>query len=511
MKIKKLRRTHADFDLAVLERNRDLFQGGERFRKNVARYLPMNENEPRAVYNRRCGLAADEYLNYCGPIGNYFASWLFTSTLTFKTDPETVDDFYTDFQEDVDGDGCAFDHFLHEQFIEAAQDGAAYWRVEFPESPPDGAEVKVLAEWQAAGLGRATLVPMPASTLINWKLDDEGEFEWLIEYTSDTSLIDPDDEDETVIETWTIWRQDENHKRFEVRYAKGKKPRDEQEAPEVDMPWTQGQIRGIPIVTLQPPPEMHVMNLISAPQLANFRKRAGLSWAIDRNCYAMPIFGLKNKRKPPVMGAGYYLMLGVDETLSYAAPPAAPFGVIREFVTELKDEIHRIAQQMARGVENNAASIGRSGTSKQADDMATEIVLAGYGKHIRKAAKKTLDLISEGRGETIEHTVGGMETYHVTDADSFSKMALAAGGMNIPSATHHRLVAKRQSVLMLPDADEKDRQAINTEIDNGITPESIAMQNAPMMPPETQRQPAAQDEPQPEPKDEPKDDGAAAA
>jgi hypothetical protein len=476
MKIKKLRRTHADFDLGVLERNRDLFQGGERFRKNVSRYLPMNENEPRAVYGRRCALAADEYLNYCGPIGNYFASWLFTSQLTYKTEPEQVDEFYNQFHEDIDGDGCEFSHFLHERFIDSAQDGAAYWRVEFPEGPPEGAEVNVLAEWKAAGLGRATLVPMPASSITNWKLNDDGDFEWLIEYTAQTSLLDPGDEDETTVETWTIWRQDENHQRFEIRYAKGKKPRDEQEAPEVDMPKTQGLIRGIPIVTLQPPPEMHIMNLISAPQLANFRKRAGLSWAIDRNCYAMPVFGVKNKKKPPVMGTGYYLMLAVEETLTYAAPPAAPFGVIREFVTELKDEIHRIAQQMARGVENNAASIGRSGASKQADDLATEIVLAGYGKHIRKAAKKTLDLISAGRGENIEHTVGGMETYHVTDADSFSKMALASQGMNIPSPTHHRLVAKRQSTLMLPDADEKARQQINKEIDAGITDETIALQ-----------------------------------
>jgi hypothetical protein len=103
-------------------------------------------------------------------------------------------------------------------------------------------------------------------------------------------------------------------------------------------------------------------------------------------------------------------------------------------------------------------------------------VLAGYGRIIRGAAKKTLDLISAGRGEKIVHTVSGMETYHVTDADSFGKLVLAAQGANIPSPTHHRLAAKRWSALILPDADEKDRKLINDEIDQAITPETVQMQ-----------------------------------
>ena len=245
MKIKQLRRQHADFNLELLDKHRDLFCGGERFRKNVARYLPKNEREPAAVYQRRSQQAADEYINYSGPIANYFAAWLFTSKPVIKTDPEQVDPFYAEFKEDCDGKGTDLDDFFRDRFVDAIIDCAAYWRVEFPAAPPEGADAMTLADWRGAGLGRAVLVPMPASSIINWKRDAQG-FVWLIEYTKAEELEEPDDEVETVTETWTIWRRDGEHRRFEAKYDKGRAPGDNEEAAEIDMPAAHGQIAGLP-------------------------------------------------------------------------------------------------------------------------------------------------------------------------------------------------------------------------------------------------------------------------
>ena len=475
MLIKQLRRQHADFNPDLLQKHRDLFCGGDEFHKRITRYLLQNEQEPPVVYRRRC--AQSHYLNYCGPIGNYFASWLFTSKLTFKTDPENVDEFYEEFKEDCDLDGTDLEHFMRHRFTDALIDRCAYWRVEFPAQPPEGAEKETLAEWKANKRGRAVLVHVPASSIVNWKRDADG-FVWLVEYTNECGLEDPADEDETVTETWTIWRRDENHQRFQCSYRRGQKPSDSDSAPEIEMPWMQGQIAGIPIVDLSLPAELWMMNLVADAQLESFRKRNGLSWAIDRSCYAMPVFSMKNRQRPPKMGAGYYLMIGAEDKAGYMSPEAASFAVVREYATDIKDEIHRVTQQMARGVDNNAAAVGRSGASKAADDLATEIVLAGFGQHVRDAVERTMDMISDGRGDDIEHTVGGMSTYHITDAKSFAEIALAAHGIEIPSATHHRLMAKRASGLFLPDVDEKDRQQIDREIDAGITPESVAAADA---------------------------------
>jgi hypothetical protein len=103
----------------------------------------------------------------------------------------------------------------------------------------------------------------------------------------------------------------------------------------------------------------------------------------------MPFFFLKSKKSPPVMGAGYYGMLHIDERIEWPSPSGVPYAVIENRLTALKDEIHRVATQMARGVENNAAAIGRSGQSKQVDNTATEVVLKAYSERICEPIEQT--------------------------------------------------------------------------------------------------------------------------
>jgi hypothetical protein len=128
---------------------------------------------------------------------------------------------------------------------------------------------------------------------------------------------------------------------------------------------------------------------------------------------------------------------------------------------------------MARGVDNNAAAVGRSGDSKQSDDQQTEIVLSGFGAHVREACERTFDMLSDGRGEDIDWSIGGMSTFHVTDMTTFVTNAVAAQGINIPSPTYHREIAKRTAQGQLPDADEAVKQAISDEIDKNLTDQVV--------------------------------------
>jgi hypothetical protein len=112
LKLKQLRRTHADYDAELFQKYRDLFDGGHALAKNVEKYIVRNGQEPQLVYQQRCQVAKDEYVNYVSSIANFFASWLMTSKLQFKSEPETVDDFYDEFKEDCDGDGTDFEHFI---------------------------------------------------------------------------------------------------------------------------------------------------------------------------------------------------------------------------------------------------------------------------------------------------------------------------------------------------------------------------------------------------------------
>jgi hypothetical protein len=67
VKLKQLRRTHADYADKTWRRYEDLFKGGDRFKAQLQEYLPQNALETTAAYKRRQRSAY--YINYCGPIG----------------------------------------------------------------------------------------------------------------------------------------------------------------------------------------------------------------------------------------------------------------------------------------------------------------------------------------------------------------------------------------------------------------------------------------------------------
>jgi hypothetical protein len=136
----------------------------------------------------------------------------------------------------------------------------------------------------------------------------------------------------------------------------------------------------------------------------------------------MPYFFLRNPKQPPVQGSGYYGILGADDRVEWPAPSDVSYDVLERRIAALKDEIHRVAVQMSRGVDNNAAAVGRSGESKQADDSATEIVLEAYGRPVKDAYEETFEMISFARDDDTEWSVAGMDSYDVADAPRSSRM-----------------------------------------------------------------------------------------
>src|SRR6185295_614718 len=102
-------------------------------------------------------------------------------------------------------------------------------------------------------------------------------------------------------------------------------------------------------------------------------------------------------------------------------------------LSTLKDEIYRVATQMARGVDNNAAAIGRSGLSKQADASATERVLAAYGELVCEALEDTYQTISAARNDGLTISVKGMDAYDLADSATLIANAATTQTLGIPS------------------------------------------------------------------------------
>jgi hypothetical protein len=146
-------------------------------------------------------------------------------------------------------------------------------------------------------------------------------------------------------------------------------------------------------------------------------------------------------------------------------------------MARLKDELHRVTHQMAMGVENNAAAVGRSGASKQADNAATEIVLSAFGRVLREPVEQTFDLISRARARPGQKAsiwyIGGMDKYKIHDSASILADAVALESMNIPSATLRRENFKRAGLAVIVDADEGIKETVVKEIDEGVSAEEF--------------------------------------
>jgi hypothetical protein len=461
-----LNRTHPDAALAALRKHQDLFEGGEVFRARVATYLLQNEREPAAVYRLRCARA--HYLNYVARIVRYFAAALFASPLSLGCEP-AADVWYSDtLKEDADGEGTDLDVVLKDAFTRALVGGRAYVRIDGPDED-DGPEPASLAEAEARGLRRMRVCAVPTESIRHWKRGRGGHFEWVMEYARTEELADFADAAATVTETWTVWYEDGSAKRWALSRPAGDRVDPQTDVPEVDPP--ANPCGAIPIVELALPSELHLVAHVADPALEAFRKSNALSWAVDRTCYAMPAFFLKDANKPPVMGVGYYIQLGTDERVEWPAPPSAPFEVVQSIVRSLVQEIHRVVEQMALAVDNNAAAtVGRSGDSKAADAAATQIVLPSFGERVREFAERILDLVARARGDRLTWSVQGMDHFDLADCAALVESAVASVPLNIASETYRRELAKAVVAAQLPHLDEGTRSKINGEIDAAPPP-----------------------------------------
>jgi hypothetical protein len=470
MKRALLVRRHESLDVELLQRYRDLFVGGAEFKKRVAQYLIKNDMEPGEIYKRRCQSA--HYLNYSGPIGGFFASWLFSKELVLSVGDDTqLPEEYAEFVKDADGKGQTLEQFLRARFVEALQTKASYWRVDFPRSvAAEELEQTSKLDYEQARMGDAVLTPIARESLINWDCDGEGWL-WVMHYAAETRLLDPSHEAQTVTERWTCYYRDGNVKCWETRRLATDKVSDDDDIPEIAAP--PNPTEQIPIVELSLSDDLWLMNHLDQPQLEHFRKRVALSWSIDRTCYSMPVFNVKNKRKPPTMGIGYYIMLAIDETVTFPSPGGESFQVVSDYINTLKDELHRVSTTMARGVDNNAAAIGRSGESKSADDSATETVLDAYGQAVKDPARKTMQLVSRARGEVVPWSASGMSNYKLPDAKATSEAATLLTTLQIPSATARKKIFMRAIDAMVPDLSEEERRTIAEELEEGVTPEDM--------------------------------------
>jgi hypothetical protein len=194
----------------------------------------------------------------------------------------------------------------------------------------------------------------------------------------------------------------------------------------------------------------------------------------------MPVIKVKDPQGfRETMGAGYGFYIHPDEDIEWTAPDAAPFDALGKEIKSHKDEIYRIAQTMALGVENNAAAVGRSSESKAADQESTRVVMLAYARVAKETIERIYDLIGRARGDDYVWAVDGLDDFAADDLSGMVEvlqMVQDSGG--IPSKTFNVEVKSRLAESLLQDLSEEHKATIRKEIEEGTEDQSTEARQA---------------------------------
>lgn len=469
---KQLNQRHPSCDPDKAARLRALYEGGDLFRARLTEFLPQQPAEPVMQYALRKQISV--YRNYVGPIVDYFAALLFASApiITGKrkardtTDGVTLPDYYAQFQRDCDHAGTD----LIDTFKEVLSDAMIVQRswVWVQHEPVSEQPQPVnRADFEKLGIGDSWLRIVKDEQVLDWETDDAGNLAMVIVFDQASKRSSPLSGRDTVVETWNCILSDRVDV-YRLEYQKDQKPTDDANVPLVtSYPHRYGSV---PVICLDMPTALWVGNRIESPQLAHFRLSNMQLWGMSRSCYAMPVFKRDSEEgKEPTMGAGYGIYLGLKESLEWAAPPVDCYAALGEEIKSHKDEIYRIANTMALGVENNAATVGRSADSKNADARSTTVVMLAFARRVRESIERTYDLIGRARGDDFRWAVAGLDDFNADDLPGvvgMFKMVEDAGG--VQSKTFNVEMQSRLAELFLPDLDQATKEAIRKELKDGV-------------------------------------------
>lgn len=461
VKYATLNRRHPASDAKTFARYAALYRGGRTFRARVGDFLPQNPLESGTVYTMRKAECA--YRSYVGPAVDFFSFQLFASPLVVRATtngaPVPVDPFYAAFKESVDATGTDLVDFLKARFVTALVKGVAWWVAELPDD--DGAPATDRKDWASRGLGTASLRAVDPDNVLDWETDDAGLLTWAITHARETRRDDPRAERSAVTETWRLYDR-ESVETFQVTYDPKKPPKATDDIPSTGA--RRHRFPRVPLVQMRLPDGLWLLNRTAEAQEEHFRLSAALSWAMKRAAYPMAVFKSDSGEQPKT-GAGLVTTIGSKDELEWIAPPMSAFDSLQSAIKDAMTEIHRIAQQMSHSVDNTAATAGRSGDSKDADNTATEICLHAYAALVKGAAEQTYELVSDARDDfDLVFSIEGMNRFSLKDTGTTLDNITRASKLGIPSDTLARELGVKAADLLLPDASQGVKDTINAEI-----------------------------------------------
>ena len=332
---------------AAWRRYRDLYAGGEQFRVNAAEYLIPRQREPGEVYAER--LSRIFYENYVGSIVDWYAATLFRRepVITFEGNDAASKTFFAALVEDADRRGTSLTDFFRRQFTESLVTGTSYVLVDFPRTTT---RPGTRAEEDASGASRAYLVEYGADDVINWSLDEYGNFEWVVIRTKQIKKDRVEDPE---------WRTETKWAYYDKRIVSDLR-RGRRRGQVIDQ-GTHGlaKLGQTPLFALRIPEGLWMLNRAGSLQLEHFNKSNALSWALTMGLFAMPVV-YSDREWSQMVGESYYIQLGPQDRFGWTEPEGKVYQIAADNLVRLREEIYRVCYLSQAGVEESGRRTARA-------------------------------------------------------------------------------------------------------------------------------------------------------
>lgn len=451
-------REHVEFarQKRTLQMYRDLYAGGFEFKERAAHYLLRRQKEPLDVYAER--LSRVFYENYVGSIIDWYGSTLFRRepSLQFEQSSESDQQFLAQFTKDCDRRGTGISDFFRYTFLDSLVAGKSHILVDFPRSSKP---VMNRAEEDAAGISRAYLVRYAAEDLINWCMDERGEYEWVV-FRQKTRQQPSVESPSLVEETW--WRYyDKTEYRLYRRLEGAKEP----DGIELIAHGTHALTlqERVPVFTLEMSEGLRLMSKAAHLQLEHFNKSNSLGWAITMGLFSMPVI-YSDREWDQIVGESYYIQLGPSDRFGWTEPDGKVYQIAAANLETLKEEIYRVCY-LSQASGELVSGRAQSAASKQMDFTITQEVLRAYGAAVKDCIRRIVTAISEARQDNAAVAVTGLDEVDISDFTTELTNAASLLGLGIQSPTLKREISQRLALKYLNDASQQTKDQIAREID----------------------------------------------
>lgn len=443
------------------QRYRDMYVGGEQIKNNASEYLSRRQMEPADVYSER--LARVFYENYIGSIIDWYAATLFRRepVLHLEGNNPAGRKFFNEFAADCDLKGSTITGFFRRQLVNTLVYGTSYTLLDFPRIQK---AIGNRAEEEASGAARAYLVEFTPENLINWSMDERGNYEWVVLRTSNLRNPDPESSAWVAETRWTYY---DRHIYREYRETGAGQNR--QVSVVAEGPHALASQGKVPLFEMRASEGLWLMNKAGLLQLEHFNKSNALSWALTMGLFATPVV-YSERPWNQIVSESYYIQLGPNDRFGWTEPEGKVYQIAADNLSRLQEEIYRVCYLLTHAGSGQSGRGAQSGLSKLRDFAITQEVLRGYGDLVKDTLNRVLGAVEIARADGLLVYASGLDEFDVGDFSTDLEDARRLLALGIQSSTLQKQIFKRLAAKYLCDVRQETKDRISQEIDDSFGP-----------------------------------------